>query len=424
MRIACGLALSLTISACASVETMPVPGGSAAAETEAAVGDSDSSQSLRTREERFRAWVAAFRADAARAGISKATLTAALGSVSLRPRVIQLDRSQPEFVRRIWDYLDTAVSPARIKRGQAQMARYRQAVNGAAERFGIPPQILVAIWGMESSYGAFTGDISTIDALATLAFEGRRREFARGELMAALQILEHGDISVARMRGSWAGAMGQTQFIPTSYQQYAIDGDGDGRRDIWNSVADALASTANYLAQSGWRSGETWGVEVRLPQGFDYALARLDLRKPSREWERLGVTAATGGTLPSLQAGSSIIVPAGARGPAFLVGHNFRVIMDYNAAVSYALAVVHLADRISGGRGFVASWPRALAAMSREQIKTMQRLLNQQGFDVGAVDGMVGPNTRAGLRAFQRSKGLVGDGYPTHGLLQLLKRSG
>lgn len=407
------IGLTLLVTACASEP---------AARTGTKTAPNTASEPEVIRAQRFRTWVETFRENASRAGISHATLDAALGSVTFLPRVIELARSQPEFAMRIWAYMDTTVSQARVERGRAQMTEHARAVHNAARAYGIPPEILVAIWGMESSYGAFMGDFSTVDALATLAFAGRRRDFARRQLIAALEILDRGVIQASWMRGSWAGAMGQTQFIPTSYQQYAVDADGDGRRDIWGSVADALASAAHYLAQAGWHSGEPWGMVVRLPEGFNYALARLAVRKSTEEWAQIGVSAARGGTLPEFQA-ASIIVPAGARGPAFLVGHNFRVIMAYNAAVSYALAVVHLADRIGGGPDFVASWPRGLAAMSRAQIKTMQRLLNQQGFEVGAVDGIVGPNTRAGLRAFQRSNGLVADGYPTFALLQLLKES-
>ena len=274
---------------------------------------------------------------------------------------------------------------------------------------------------MESNYGSNYGSTPTIDALATLGFDGRREGFARRELMAALRILDKGDIDRTRMVGSWAGAMGQTQFLPSSFLAYAVDADADGRRDIWGSMADVMASTANYLARSGWTTGETWGTEATLPPGFDPSRADPAVRQSTALWAAEGVRAAGGQALPPL-AEASIFLPAGARGPAFVVGANFRTILRYNNSTSYALAVGLLAQRLGGGAGVQAAWPRDLVPLSRSQVLSLQTLLNSRGFDTGAPDGLLGPATRDGIRRYQRSAGLPADGYPTGELLNRLAR--
>lgn len=371
-------------------------------------------------ERNFARWVAEFRISARAAGIDEATLQSAFADVRFVPRVIASDRAQPEFTRTVWAYLDSAVSAQRVTRGQEKLQQLRPGVDTIAARYGVPTEILAAIWGMESNYGSNVGDIPAIDALATLAFEGRRGEWARGQLLAALKILQNGDIARAQMIGSWAGAMGQTQFLPSNFLAYAVDADGDGRRDIWGSVPDVMASTANFLARSGWQAGQPWGVEVRLPQGFDYARADDGLRQPSAQWAGEGVQSMDGTPLPALD-GASILLPAGARGPAFLVGANFRTILRYNNSTSYALAVGLLAQKLAGGPGVQAPWPRDLAALSSSQVKTLQTALNARGFDTGTPDGTMGPATRRGVRAFQRSLNLPADGYPTLELLQRLQ---
>jgi lytic murein transglycosylase len=264
------------------------------------------------------------------------------------------------------------------------------------------------------------GDIPTIDALASLGFEGRRADWARGELLAALHILQNGDIDRAHMIGSWAGAMGQTQLLPSNFLAYAVDADGDGRRDIWNSVPDVLSSTANFLSRSGWHADEPWGVELQMPPGFDVSLADLSVRADAAQWATEGVRAAGGGPLPPMRD-AAILLPAGARGPAFLVGANFRAVMRYNASTNYALAVGLLAQQIAGGPGVQAAWPRDLVALSRSQLIELQSALTQRGFDSGAPDGMMGPATRNAIRRYQRSASLVPDGYPTLELLQRLQ---
>ena len=369
----------------------------------------------------FDTWLKEFRRYAAAQGISEATLTSALDGVRYRPRVLELDRSQPEFVRPIWQYLDTAVSQTRISQGRAKLDEHRDTALRMQERYGVPAEIVVAIWGIESNYGGNFGDFSTLEALATLAFDGRRQSFARGELLAALRIIEAGDIAPQRMVGSWAGAMGHTQFIPSSFESYAVDGDGDERRDIWQSIPDVMASTANYLAQAGWRSGQPWGVEVQLPEGFDYAQTELNTRYASHEWAAQGVRHATGGRLPDFDQ-ASVIAPAGAQGPAFLVGPNYRAILRYNNATSYALAVGTLAERIAGREGIRSAWPRDEQPLSRSQVRELQQALNAKGFDVGTPDGIMGPNTRRGLRAYQQDIGVIPDGFATLTLLERLQR--
>jgi lytic murein transglycosylase len=394
----------------------PLPGASAAAPGAAA----SSPEEIAQEQQRFAAWVAAFRESARAAGIDDATLSAAFAGVQLRPRVVELDRAQPEFVRPVWDYLDGILTPQRVAQGQERLAQVAAEAQSAAARYGVPAPVLVAVWGIESNYGSNYGDTPTIDALATLGFEGRRADWARRELLAALRILQKGDIDPARMKGSWAGAMGQTQFLPSNFLAYAVDADGDGRRDIWTSMADVLASTANFLARSGWRAGEPWGVEVTLPPGFDVARADPALRQASSQWAAEGVRAPDGAPLPPL-ADAAVLQPAGARGPAFLVGANFRAILRYNNAASYALAVGLLAQRIAGGPGVQAAWPRDLVPLTRTQTQDLQAALNARGFDAGTADGMAGPATRAALRQYQRSIGAVPDGYPTLDLLQRLQ---
>ncbi|MBK9345497.1 MAG: lytic murein transglycosylase [Burkholderiales bacterium] len=371
----------------------------------------------------FATWVADFRATARAAGIDEATLNAALDNVVMLPRVIASDRAQPEFTRNVWDYLDSAVSPQRIARGQEKLQQWRPQLDAVGARYGVPAEVLVAIWGIESNFGTHVGDIPTIDALATLGFEGRREAWARTQLLAALKILQNGDIPRDRMIGSWAGAMGQTQFLPSVFLAHAVDADGDGRRDIWASVPDVMASTANFLAHSGWRPGQPWGIEVRLPAGFNYARADAAVRQGSLAWAEEGVQALDGKALAALPElpDSSILLPAGARGPAFLVGPNFRTILRYNNATSYALAVNLLAQRLGNAAAVQQPWPRDLPALTRSQILALQTALNQRGFNCGTPDGMVGPATQNGIRQYQLSVGLPADGYASTDLLQGLQ---
>lgn len=368
----------------------------------------------------FERWKAQFLPQALAAGISPSTASSALANARLRPSIVGLDRAQPEFTRTPWQYLDSAVSSLRIKTGRAKIQEYAPALQAAAQRYGVPASVIAAIWGMESNYGSNFGSFSTVDALATLAFEGRRADWAQKELIAALRIIDKGDIDAAHMLGSWAGAMGHTQFLPSVFLQYAVDADGDGRRDIWGSMADVAASTANYLAHSGWNSSEPWGMEVRLPASFDYARAEMSVRQNSGDWVAEGVQSMDGQPLPSM-ASASIIAPAGARGPSFLVGSNFKAILRYNNSSNYALGVGLLSQQLAGGSGVLADWPRDLAALSRDQTRAMQTALNARGFSAGTADGVMGPATRTALRRFQQAQSLVADGYPTLELLQRLQ---
>jgi len=369
----------------------------------------------------FERWIAEFRRSASAAGIDDKTLALAFDTVRELPQVVELDRRQPEFTRAVWDYLDSAVSAQRVSRGQMKLQEVQASADAAAVRYGVPASVVAAIWGMESNYGSNYGDIPTIDALATLGFEGRREDWAKGQLMAALKILQNGDIDRAHMIGSWAGAMGQTQFLPSAFLAYAVDADNDGRRDIWGSMADVTASTANYLARSGWLRGQPWGYEVRLPVGFDLARADSSVRQASTQWATDGLRTVDGSAdLPPL-TDATVLLPAGARGPAFLVGPNFRAILRYNNSTSYALGVGLLSQRLAGGPGVSADWPRDLTALSRVQIQSLQTALNQRGFVSGTADGLMGPATREGIRAWQRSENLPPDGYPTLEVLQRLQ---
>jgi membrane-bound lytic murein transglycosylase B len=371
----------------------------------------------------FAEWQAGFRKEALAAGIRADVFDRAFANVSFDPSVISADRSQPEFARPVWEYLDGALSPLRIRKGQALISQYADILQSIERRYGVDRQALVAVWGMESNFGQFQGNKSVINSLATLAYEGRRPAFAQAQLIAALQILQQGDIEPEKMLGSWAGAMGQTQFIPTTYNTHAVDFDGDGRRDIWGSPADALASTAHYLQSSGWQKGQPWGFEVQLPSSFNYMLADGTIRKSVAEWQQLGVTLPKGAQVPagaeSLSA--ALLLPAGYRGPAFLVLDNFRAILKYNNSSSYALAVSLLSERFSGAGLISGTWPKDDLPLSRTERIELQNLLSARNYDAGDPDGIIGANTRKAIRSAQQSFGWPADGYPTHKLLDSLR---
>lgn len=369
----------------------------------------------------FNTWVEAFRRRALAQGIRADVFDRAFARVEPNRAVIEKDRNQAEFSRQIWDYLDIAVSQERIENGQIALQDHAAALDRIEARYGVDRAVVVAVWGMETAYGAFRGRTPVIGALATLAFDGRRARFFEAQLIAALKILQAGDVDVDAMTGSWAGAMGHTQFMPESYLAHAQDFDGDGRRDIWgDDPADALASTAAYLRHFGWTTGQPWGVEVRLPSGFDYGLTGKTVKKPVSEWSRLGVRGIEGGALPDHGPGS-ILLPAGAGGAAFLTFGNFGVIARYNPADSYVIGVGHLADRILGGPPIRSDWPRGDRGLTTDEKQELQRRLQARGFDPNGVDGIVGPNTVAALRAFQRSVGLIPDGYASLGVLRRLR---
>lgn len=375
-----------------------------------------------TAQNAFSAWQQGFRATALAQGITPELFDSAFRDVSLNEDVIRFDRFQPEFSKPIWEYLDTAVSANRLREGRQNHRRMRRLLRRIESRYQVDSEVVTAIWGLESNYGQNRGDIYTIEALATLAYDGRRVRYGRSQLIAALKILQAGHVNRADMRGSWAGAMGHTQFIPTSFLALAVDYDGDGKRDIWaEDPSDALASTANYLRQNGWVHGQTWGVEVTLPEGFDYAKADINNRQSAGYWRSLGVARADGGALPNYSE-AALLLPAGAGNPVFLVYQNFRVIQRYNNSVSYAMSVGHLADRIGGGGDFVMPWARDAAELTREQIVELQTRLTAAGFSTGGTDGVAGAKTRTAIIAYQHSQRLEADGFASTALLTRLRR--
>ena len=366
-------------------------------------------------------WLAEVRADAVRQGIRGATVDTAFAHVRLLDRVLELDSSQPEFSRQVWNYLDSAVSDDRVSAGKARIAASRGLLAKVSAEYGVPAEILVAFWGVESDYGHDYGSWSVIDALTTLAYKSRRPAFFRGELLAALRILDNGDIPLEQLKGSWAGAMGQTQFIPTIFLKHAVDYDGDGRRDIWNSLPDVFASTAHFVKiGNGWRSGESWGEEVRVPANFPWDQAEYTIQKPVSEWLALGVRSVSGAP-PADYGSASILAPGGHTGPVFLLRENFRAIMRYNPSTSYALAVALLADRMAGRGHILAPWPRDEAALSRSERIELQTRLAILGLNPGKPDALVGAATRTAIRSFQKSIGEIPDGFATKRLLEKLR---
>ena len=364
-------------------------------------------------------WTLGFRPRALAQGISPATFDRAFQDLRYNDTVIAKDRNQAEFTKTIWDYLDSAVSDARISNGIAALRAHRPLLDRLEATYGVPAEVIVAVWGLESSYGANRGTIPVIEALATLAFDGRRGAFFEAQLIDALRVLQSGDVELGSFTGSWAGAMGHTQFIPSSYHSFAVDFDGDGRRDIWSDdPTDALASTAAYLAKSGWQKGQPWGIEVTLPPGLDLGLAGSTTKVATADWVALGLRRADGSALPD-HGPAALLLPAGARGAAFLIYGNFRVIERYNAADAYVIAIGHLSDRLAGGAPIRAAWPRDDRALTGAENRELQERLTVAGFDTGGIDGKIGPNTLAAIRAYQRSIGAAPDGYAS---LDLLKR--
>ena len=366
-------------------------------------------------------WVVDFRPRALAAGIRPATFDRAMTAARYNPEVIRLDNHQAEFTKPVWEYLDGAVSESRITTGRQKSAQLSSTLAAIESRYGVPREVVLAVWGMESNFGANRGSMRIIPSLATLAYDGRRGAFFEEQLVAALRIIQAGDVDAAHMVGSWAGAMGHTQFMPTSFLTHAVDFNRDGRRDIWSDdPTDSLASTAAYLARSGWQRGVPWAVEVRLPAGFDFGQAGKGVRKPGAQWAAMGVQrVGGGGGMPGFNG--SILTPAGARGPAFLISDNFRAISQYNNSDSYVLGVGILSDRIAGRAGVQGAWPRGDAQLTTAQRTEIQRRLNALGFDAGEVDGKFGSQTTEAIRAFQRARGVQPDGYATPALLALLR---
>lgn len=345
-------------------------------------------------------------------GVARTVVDDAFASIAYQPRVIELDRSQPEFVTTFPSYFSKRVTEWRVNKGRELIDEHSELLRNLEQKYGIPPHYLVAFWGLETNYGGYKGKMPVLSSLATLACDLRRSTYFTQELMTALKLMERESLSADTMVGSWAGAMGHTQFMPSAYYQYATDGDQNGQVNLWDSEADALTSAANFLANLGWEPGFRWGREVSLPDNFDYRLSGYKQRRPISEWAEKGVTLPRGAKLPDSDIESYVVVPAGHEGPAFLAYHNFRVIMRWNNSEFYAIAVGQLANQLAGSDGLVSSLPD-LPAYSRDDILQMQKKLNQKGFDVGKPDGILGPATRAGIREYQLANDLIADGFPT-----------
>lgn len=370
----------------------------------------------------YDAWVSGFRARARAQGITDATLDRGFRGQGFLPGVIDRDRNQTEFRRTTEDYLALVASDEDVATGRGRVGPYRTALAQIEQSSGVDADVIAAIWGLETRFGARLGDIPVISATSTLAWEGRRGRFFEAQLIAALRILQAGDTTTDRMLGSWAGAMGHTQLMPTVFEEYAVDFTGDGRRDIWGADAtDALASTGEYLRRAGWRSGQPWGLEVHLPAGFDTGGTGRDTRRAVGDWAAAGVRPARGGALPD-PGPAAIIAPAGAAAPAWMVYHNFNMILRYNPSTNYGIGVGYMADRLAGGGPLTRDWGPDDTGLTQAERRDLQTLLNRAGFDVGTPDGVIGRRTEAAIEGYQTARGLPVDGRPSPALLATLRR--
>jgi membrane-bound lytic murein transglycosylase B len=369
----------------------------------------------------FDCWLADLRQEAAAQGISQATLDAALSGLVPTERVIELDRRQPEFLQTFDAYLGRRVTPTQVARGQELLQEQAALLDEVEQKYGIPKAVLVAFWGLETHYGSVQGSLNVPASLATLAFEGRRSTFFRNQLLDALRIIDAGHVQAIDMNGSWAGAMGHMQFMPSTFLAYAVDGDGDGRIDVWQSLPDAMYSAANYLSRAGWQTQEPVALEVRVPADFDWRQARAAHRLSMEEWAALGVLQADGAALPAVKGRAAIVLPQGWQGPAFMVFDNFDVVMRWNRSVNYALTVAQLAHQLAGGSA--PSWAGEAGALSSAQLKAMQQALNEMGFNAGTVDGMLGPRTQTAIRLYQAMNQLPVDGYPAPSVLAHIEQT-
>jgi membrane-bound lytic murein transglycosylase B len=358
---------------------------------------------------------------AARRGISRQSFDQHTGGLSPDLRIMDLLDAQPEFEKALWDYLDLLVTEERIQRGRELLAQHKATFDAVENAYGVDRHVVAAIWGVETKFGAVAGERPLVRSTATLACVGRRQDYFQNEFLAVLEILHNGDVAAGELKGSWAGAFGGTQFMPTVFKRYAVDFDRDGRRNLVGSIPDLLASTANYLKQNGWAAGQTWGYEVAVPNGFDYRQADRTRVQTMRQWEQLGIRRADGKPFARPDDRAYLMVPTGARGPGFLVLANFRAILRYNPAEAYALAIGHLADRLRGGGPFVQEWPRDERALTRAERMELQQRLASRGFDTGEPDGRFGPKTRAAIRDFQAGAGLTPDGFASGTLLTTLR---
>ncbi len=369
----------------------------------------------------FEKWLGDFKEEAIAQGVKRRTVENNLNNIVLLEKVVELDRAQPEFVSTFWAYFNRRINSSFVKSGRSLLYKHQVLLDKIHAGYGVPPRILVALWGIETNYGGYQGKYSVIDALATLAYEGRRSELFRSELMTALRLLDLGYCDGIELEGSWAGAMGNMQFMPSVYLQYGVDATGDGRKDLWNSLPDALSSGANYLQSLGWRPGETWGREVVLPAEFDWRLTRKDHIKPVRYWASMGVLKADGSELPNSSIMGRIVLPQGRHGPAFLVYGNFNVLLSWNRSDNFALTVGLLADQLIGLPGVINGQAVKSDVLTFEQVLVMQALLKSYGYYPYEPDGIPGSGTKAAVMAFQESVGLPADGYPSLGVLDKLK---
>lgn len=369
----------------------------------------------------FKQFIGEIKAEAGQKGIDDKYLQA-LDRLHPNEEVQRLAARQPEYVKPIWSYLVHMVTDERLRLGRRELQNRDAFLDALEEKYGVPRGILIAIWGVETNYGGNKGSFDVLQALATLGYTGKRADFGRQQLLSALNILQSGHVTLGDFKGSWAGAMGHTQFIPTTYEGYAADGTGDGIKNIWTEPRDALASSAYYLKRMGWKRGLIWGFEVRVPDNFDFSQAKLKQPKPVNYWRDLGVKGLNH-KLDDALGDVSIFAPAGLRGPVFLVTKNFRTILRYNTAPAYALAVAHLSERFTGAAPFSREWPMADRPLKPSEISDLQRALRAAGYDTGDIDGVLGRQTIAAVRAFQKDRGLAADGYATPGLLTLLRHN-
>jgi membrane-bound lytic murein transglycosylase B len=379
------------------------------------------SDAIRAAAENFHSCLDGLWPAAARRHISRATFLAATKDLTPDLRIMDLLDGQPEFTKSFWDYLDLLVTDARIADGRAILDKYAKIFDAVEKVYGVDRYTLTAIWGVETNYGMLGGERPVLRSTATLSCVGRRQTYFRNEFLAALEIIQHGDVPPDRLIGSWAGAFGPTQFMPTAFMKYAVDFDHDGHRDVVESVPDLLASTANNLKTDGWVKGAGWGYEVVVPATFDFRLADRDRMMSIAEWMKLGIARAGGEPFPKPSARAYLLVPAGVQGPGFLMLENFRVIMKYNPAEAYALAIGHLADRLRGGGPLLQNWPRYEHVLSRAERLELQQHLVRHGFDIGEPDGQLGGRTRAAIREFQTRVGQVPDGFASSAVLDRLR---
>ncbi len=381
-----------------------------------------SAQTMQT-EQGFQNWVTEFKKSALKEGISQNTLDSAFKDVQLNHRVLKLDRRQPEFSLTFWQYFNRTVTDWRIETGQKLYKKHKVQLDEITKQYGVPGRFLISFWGMETNYGGYTGNTKIIESLATLAYDPRRSTFFTRELIAALRIIDLGHVKPEQMKGSWAGAMGQPQFMPSNYLKYTIDGDNDGKIDLWNSLPDVFHSMGSFLQQIGWQAGENWGREVQLPKQFNLALADNKTEKALQQWQKLGIKLADGRVLPTADLDARLLLPSGYSGPAFLVFENFQVIKRWNRSNNYAISVGHLADRIVNRPPLSKQAPADDKALSREKMQEIQERLNLLGFDSGKADGIAGPRTRAAIRAYQISNKIPADAHPSITLLNSLRNS-